>query len=234
MAEDGYTKSLLHFDGADESVTFTDESGKTWTPVGSANIETTAPKFGTASGEFLGDGGVYCPDHEDFVFGDGDFSIDFWIKITGTASNMMPLTKALNGNNYAPFCVFKANGSLALGFHASSGGASWDLCNDVTIGTLASGVWSHVAICRSGVNVYCFLDGALGSTTNIGAATLLANGQAARIGSDGTYYHSTSFIDELRICKGIARWTSGFTPPETAYEWDNTIEITLPLLALEI
>ena len=234
MLEDEYTVSLLHFDGADESTTFTDESGKTWTHAGSANIETTAPKLGTASVEFLGDGGVHTVEHEDFVFGNGDFSIDFWIKITGTSDNMMPLTKALNGNNYAPFAVYKSNGSLALGFHASSDNLSWDLCNGVTIGTLVSGVWSHVAICRSGTNVYCFLDGAIGSTTAIGTATLLANGQPTRIGSDGTFYHATCFIDEFRISKGVARWVSDFTPPIIAYEWDNTSEITLPLLLLEI
>ena len=138
----------------------------------------------------------------------------------------------MNGFNYSPFGIFKADGTFDLKFYSSSNGTSWNLCNGVTIGTPTTGVWAHVAICRSGVNVYCFLSGVLGRTSNIGTATVLANAEAVHIGSDGTYYHSTSNIDEVRFSKGIARWTEGFTPPDAPYTWEHGI--ILPLLQLEI
>lgn len=232
MAEDEYTKSLLHFDGADASVTFTDESSKAWNVDGSAQLTTGEKKFGTAGGVFAGDGGIYTPTHADFVFADGDFSIDFWVRITTSSGDMCLCAKFLNGYNYAPFAIFKLNGEFILKFYSSSNGSSWNLCNGVTIGTLTTGVWAHVAICRSGTNVYCFLNGVLGSTTDVGAATVLANAEAVRIGSDGTYYHSTSNVDEMRFSKGIARWTENFTPSDVPYEWEQGI--TLPLLQLEI
>ena len=47
--DNGFTKSLLHFDGADTSTTFTDESGKVWTPAADAQIDTAQSKFSGAS-----------------------------------------------------------------------------------------------------------------------------------------------------------------------------------------
>jgi hypothetical protein len=37
------------------------------------------------------------------------------------------------------------------------------------------------------------------------------------IGSDGFVGQFNGKMDEIRISKGIARWTSGFTPPTGAY-----------------
>ena len=54
--DDSYTKALLHMDGADGSTTFIDESGKTWTRAGNAQIDTSQYKFGGASGLFDGSG----------------------------------------------------------------------------------------------------------------------------------------------------------------------------------
>ena len=81
--DDSYTKALLHFDGADASTTITDESGKTWTPAGTAQIDTAQYKFGTAS--LLLDGNsdlVYLADSSNWdVTADAtDYTIDFWIK----------------------------------------------------------------------------------------------------------------------------------------------------------
>jgi hypothetical protein len=37
--------------------------------------------------------------------------------------------------------------------------------------------------------------------------------------SDGYYFKG--WLDELRISKGVARWTSNFTPPTSAYTGDS-------------
>ena len=81
--DDLYTKSLLHFDGSDASVTFTDGSGKVWTPTGTAQIDTAAKKFGTGSGIFDGDSdSISTPAHADFNTGTGAWTIDFWVSTT--------------------------------------------------------------------------------------------------------------------------------------------------------
>ena len=81
-----FTKSLLHFDGADASTTFTDESGKTFTARGNAQLDTAQQKFGTASGLFDGTGDyIDTPDHADWFLGTGDFTIDFWVRFSDVA-----------------------------------------------------------------------------------------------------------------------------------------------------
>lgn len=88
-----HTVSLLHFDEADGSTytkdsaanwsmdgatQFYDESGKVWTASGNAQLDTAQYKW-TASGLFDGDGDyISTPDHDDFAFGSGDFTIDLW------------------------------------------------------------------------------------------------------------------------------------------------------------
>jgi len=237
MANDPYTVSLLHFNGADESTTFTDESGKSWSPQTNTKLTTAQKKFGTASGNFIGTGGIATAPHADFTFGNGDFTIDFWVKISTSTGDMILCIRALNGYNYAPFCIFRPTGAFALTFNSSSNGTSWNLCNGVAIGTLTSGAWAHVAICRSGTNIYCFLNGVLGSTTNVGTASLVAaTSRYIWLGSDGTYCHSTSNMDEVRFSKGVARWTSDFSAslPDAEYSISLDSSIALPLLQLAI
>jgi hypothetical protein len=236
MATDPYTSSLLHFNGNDGEDTFTDETSKVWSHVGSAHTGTLDPKFGSASGHFTGDGGLNTLTHADFVFGNGDFTIDFWVKCSTATGNMCFVLKALNGYNYAPWSVFKLAGALALTFYSASGTSSWDICNGVTIGTLTSGVWAHVAIVRNGTNIVCYLNGVVGSTTAVATKTVLNNANAVHVGTDGTYYHSTSQIDELRISKGVARWTADFSAslPDAEYVADTDSSLTLPLLQLAI
>lgn len=80
---DTYTKLLLHCDGTDGSTTFSDNgvTGHTVTANGNAQIDTAQSKFGNASGLFDGTGDyLTIPDHADWNFGTGNFTIDAWIR----------------------------------------------------------------------------------------------------------------------------------------------------------
>ncbi|MFB3885601.1 MAG: chitobiase/beta-hexosaminidase C-terminal domain-containing protein [Thermodesulfobacteriota bacterium] len=81
---DSYTKSLLHMNGADGSTTFTDDApggSHTWTAYGDAQIDTSQSKFSGASGLFDGSGDyLSSPDSDDWYWGTGDFTIDFWVR----------------------------------------------------------------------------------------------------------------------------------------------------------
>jgi hypothetical protein len=69
--------SLLHFDGANASTTFTDQTGKTWSAYGGVQIDTAQSKFGGASGLFNGASDyITTPSTAELTFGAGDDS--FW------------------------------------------------------------------------------------------------------------------------------------------------------------
>lgn len=73
----------LHFDGADGSTTFTDETGlRTWTTIAPAQVDDAQSVFGGESARFLwGNGAIHTPFTDDIKM-DGDWTIDLRIRPT--------------------------------------------------------------------------------------------------------------------------------------------------------
>ena len=86
--EDINTKLLLHLDGTDNSTTDADfidssASSHTVTQEGDAKLENTEKQFGETSAYFDGTGDyLSVPDSDDWEFGSGDFTIDFWVNFS--------------------------------------------------------------------------------------------------------------------------------------------------------
>lgn len=213
--DDSYTKSLLHFDGSDASTTFTDESGKTWTGRGNAQLDTAQFKFGTASLLLDGTGDwIDTPSSSDFDPGSGNFTIDFWWRPNSLATQVL-ITKRATAV-FAPFSIDMV-ATTQLEFFCSLNGSSWGV---QVVGThgMSTGNWYHVAAVRTGDDFKLFVNGTqIGSTVTVSGA-LMTNSAVMSIGAvgDGTA-PTNGWIDEFRFSKGIARWTSNFTPPTSAY-----------------
>jgi hypothetical protein len=86
---------------------------------------------------------------------------------------------------------------------------------------MSTGVWYHLAIVKTGSDIMMFQDGVQIGTTQAagsgytGCTYPLAVGADNGAGGFSTFW--SGYIDELRISKGIARWTSDFTPPTEPY-----------------
>jgi hypothetical protein len=79
----------------------------------------------------------------------------------------------------------------------------------------ATGSWVHFAIARSGTSMKLFINGVQsGSTTTTSQAFTNGATYGLYVGSGqagtGRYL---GYIQDLRITKGYARYTSNFTPP---------------------
>ena len=81
-------------------------------------------------------------------------------------------------------------------------------------GTLVANTWSHVATSRSGSTITNYINGAsVGTSTYSGSGTYYST-STFRVGTDRlTTNFINGSIDDLRITKGIARYTANFTPP---------------------
>jgi hypothetical protein len=84
--------------------------------------------------------------------------------------------------------------------------------------------WHHYAICRSGTTTRLFYDGNIvGSSTSMNQSITISGQSLFRFANDG--YNSSpgvtdNFIgslDEIRITKGVARYTANFTIPSSAF-----------------
>ena len=216
--DDSYTKALLHLDGTDASTTFTDESGKTWTANGNAQIDTAQSKFGGASGLFDGTGDrIYTASHADFDFGSGNFTIDMWCRWNAlpTAGNLQIFCNKRNSTaNYSPFIIGIDNTTLY--FLSSTSGTDWEVLITGSHG-LSINTWYHFAYVRNG-NVFTGYKNGTSFGTQTVSGALMTNSTDISIGAHANNADSMNgWIDEVRFSKGIARWTANFTPPTSAY-----------------
>lgn len=219
--------ALLHMDGADASTTFTDTSGspKTVSVFGNAQVDTAQSKFGGASlmldgaGDYLqipGAGG-------EFSFGTGDFTIEGWFLPTTLNSESALMWGS--GVGWTLF-AYPAN-QLTWGRTAPLGGANLLLSGTV----LTTGVWNHIAVTRASGTVTIWINGVSGGTTS-DTSNYNANGNL-QIGRSHTGEWFNGWIDEVRITKGAARYTAGFTPPTLPFEESQSSAVfNLPMLTL--
>jgi len=226
--DDSYTKALLHFNGSDTSTTFTDESGKTWTGGGTAQLDTDQKKFGTASLLLDGDSDyISTPDHADFDVGSGDFTIDFWVRFNAVpgAGSLAALysQRTTHSSNYAMALLY--SGDFKWYFCYSTNGTTQKNLIGMSTHTPSVNTWYHVACVRNGSNLDIYIDGNKQTTKTISGtiynstATPLIG--AANPGAPDDFFNG--WIDEFRFSKGIARWTSNFTPPSEEYNIEGSI-----------
>jgi hypothetical protein len=218
--DDSYTKALLHMDGSDASTTFTDESGKTWTRSGNAQIDTAQYVFGGASGLFDGTGDcIGTPDNADFDIGAGDFTFDFRIRFAaiGGAGSVHLLLEQNDSASQRGYGLGLLDGTT-LYFFWTTDGTGGTFATVTASWSPSINIWYHIAVTRSGTSLRFFINGTqIGSTGTISATIFNSNQPFEIAGGLLSSNYTNGWIDEFRFSKGIARWTSNFTPPTAPY-----------------
>ena len=226
IAGDPYYNScslLMHFSGSNSSTTFIDNSPNnfTVTPNNGAFISTAQSKFGGSSGFFDGtDDYLSITDNSVFDFGSGDFTIEYWEY--RTVSTLYKPVISRNNNGYPPFMLgWSESGNV--NFFISTNGSSWDVASAVSMGTIITNNWTHYAVTRQGNTFRTFQNGTQISTFT-STATLPAGSGTLQIGRYSSVYYYTGYLDELRISKGVARYTGSFTT--SSNEFYNNLNVT--------
>lgn len=222
---DVFTKLLLHCDGS--GTDFVDSSITARRGIGTngAAMSTAQQKFGTSSALFDGvDDYIALSDSTDWAFGNGDFTIDCWVRPTNV--NTSAIFGQFAGSQNNVFSIgpnaFADGAAGSIGWVARNSGAVIVARYNSTAAVVTTGVWQHVAWERQGSTFRCYVNGTsvpLTTTTAIGTSTLDDIADRALIGlrSDGAMPYA-GHLDELRISKGIARYGGvNFTPPTAAY-----------------
>jgi len=218
---------LLHCDGSDGSTTFTDNSSspKTVTAGGNAQISTAQSKFGGASALFDGSGDYLTLDGSaDFAFGTGDFTIEFWLRQTSN-SNIRSLYDSRPTSTDGHYVrIFAYYGSLIVVDNSVN---IFDSVGAITLNT-----WTHVALCRSGTSLRLFVDGTQVGTTLTNSTSWLNGTNRPCFGMDGTTLTDGPLVgnlDDIRVTKGVARYTSNFTPHTVAHP-DSGPVLLIPII----
>ena len=179
--------------------------------VGNAQIDTGTRKFGTGSLEFDGTGDwLLLPDSPSLQLGDGNLTVEFWVYLaTGDAgSNRGLVSKGTASTGWS----VSLNTTQKVVF-------SYDSSTITSSGAITLDAWNHIAVVRSGTGANqtkIYING-----TNDGTGTVSTNfnqTNAMYVGANRAAGDPMKgFIDELRITKGVARYTANFTPPNRPF-----------------
>jgi hypothetical protein len=178
--------------------------------VGNARVVNGVKKYGTGAMYFDGTGDwLLLPNNPDIQLGTGNFTIEFWIYLN--------TINAARG--------FVAKGGASTGWLVSLVSTNtvrftFTTSTITSTGTLAASTWYHIAVVREGTGsnqTKIYING-----TNDGTGTVSTDfnqTESMYIGANRTGGDALNgYIDDLRITKGVARYTANFTPPISTYK----------------
>lgn len=218
---------LLHMDGIDGSTTIADSSNNalSFTRFGNAQISTAQSKFGGASALFDGSGDYFsASDNAAFDLGSSDFTIEAWVYISGGSVERSICSQWIGGANLGwDFGVWNTN---RLRFYYSTNGSSGSFGINTVITTVPTGQWAHVCACRSGNTIRLFINGTAAYTSASFNVTIFNSAGSFQVGGSNNTNSWNGYIDDLRITKGVARYTSNFTPPTEPFP--DYLDVIIP------
>ena len=184
--------------------------------VADAKLSTAISKFGGSSVSFDGTGDYlsnYNPSYSLSV-GSGDFTYECWLYVNALPGLVTSVYHLKNDTGLAT-TVFvlelTTNGAISI----STGTA---IIASGTAGKITTGSWIHFACVRTSGVFKTFFNGIQDISV---ANTTAYNGTYLYIGAwrYSSYDNSLNgYIDDIRITKGYARYTSNFTPQAVALE----------------
>ena len=178
--------------------------------VGNAQISTSVKKYGTGSLAFDGTGDYLTgKSNPIYAIGTANFTVEAWVYPTAFSAYRAVFDTRTT----------LSNGGMDLGLASSSAGV-WGLYKGSAVTVVQSSTnltlntWQHIAAVRSGSTVTLYLDGvSVGSATDAQDFTE----QGCHVGRTFDNYTWSGYIDDLRVTRGYARYTTTFTPPTAAF-----------------
>ena len=196
----------------------------TVTSFGDVSPSTSVKKFGTASAYFGGDGDFLSVNSEGFAPGTGAMTIEMWVNFASLPDNdsISGICGTLQEPGYA------ANNSWWLGLLNQGGTTYLNLGRHGDGQIYAKTEWSPntntwyyvAAVKQESGDIRLFVDGVSLSVTQSSSSGWAGNNFSQTnfcIGVIATPAYFNGYIDDLRVTKGIARYTSNFTPPTAAF-----------------
>lgn len=221
------TISLLHFEGADGATSTTDQKSPTWTFAGNAQIDTAIKKFGTSALLLDGNDDNISSTHSDFNLNNSDYTIEGWIYVavaSVTAENTIFSNYPGSDQTKARF-IFRVGPNNTLKMTEQDPNGMNDASANSSNNAVPTQTWVHVAFTKQGTSVKGFVNGvqvcSMTSSNRTAFASRLNIGQF-----DNTDVYKWNFngsIDDVRVTKGVARYTANFTPPSAPFPDGPTV-----------
>jgi hypothetical protein len=196
------TNTQLLVNGTNSGI-YDGSTNSTIQTVGNTMVSNSQVKYGNGSMYFDGSTGYLTSlTSPAFTFGTGDFTIECWIYTTTVSPAQQGIIDFRTSNNGKLALILLTS---TLYFQLTTGNIT-TAASTITINT-----WTHIAVVKLGTTVTVYVNGvSKGSATDTGS---YAAADRVTVGNTQDNYYFNGYIDDLRITKGYARYTTAFTPP---------------------
>jgi len=189
----------------------TGSSNKTLSTSGTVSTTTDVSKFYGTSID-LTTGTSYGTTHywsiaasSDFAFGTGDYTVEWWQYWNDPAGYQSVFC---NGYTDSGALLFQSVNNEAKWYVYVAGSS---IITESTAATVK--VWTHYALVRNGTTVTLYRNGAISGSVTNSVSTGLSDHNFL-IGRDESGYAFNGYIQDFRVYKGVAKYTSTFTVPQ--------------------
>lgn len=194
----------------------TTRTPKTITLSGNANFSTAQSQIGAGSLALDGTGDfISMLSSADFAMGTGDFTIEMWIYKTGTGQRRIYDNRTSNVATTTP--MIQTNGFNEITYLVAG-------TVRITGNVLSDNQWYHLAVSRVSSNTRLFVNGVQQGSTYSDSNNYTQHPLTIGASVSAADFAFAGYLDEIRVSKGLGRYSASFTPSTTAFANDaNTV-----------
>jgi len=181
-------------------------NGNAQSSTGTTAVTTQVKKYGAESASYTATAYQTVADAVNLQLGTGDYTIEMWVyrNAAGVLHSLICKGAAATG------WLLQVNSSNQLVFTVTSTA----ILTSTT--TIAATTWTFVTVTRSGTSTRLFIGGNLEATAT--DSTNFNQTNALLVGADRSNANGLNgYLDDIRITKGVARYTATFTPPAVTF-----------------
>lgn len=185
-------------------------TNKTITINGNTAISTVQIKTGKNSIYFDGNGDyLLIDDYPDWDL-DSDFTIDMWVYLNSTQDQRFISPYSASTSEFLSYCLSYSAGNFSC--LVSSNRTAYNIM--LATSAASQNTWYHLALVRSGSNYTFYKNGiSVATASSIYSPALVTTHMNIGRRSVSVYEYAFGNLQDIRITKGKALWTSNFTPP---------------------
>jgi hypothetical protein len=194
------------------------------TPITFADIasSTAQAKFGTASYRSPGSNTAAISVSAGSVstnLGAGAFTLEMWVRPDSVSAGAIQCIVGAASSNSRSFYVCYRDGTAYMYWYPDGTNGTRQQMYFPTNGMSAQ-QWHHLAITRdSSGTMRTFMDGVVGATVTTNTNFVYGGTSRFELGREANYTGSgfSGYIDDVRVTKGVARYTGNFSVPTAAF-----------------
>ena len=209
------TDSLLHIKGSEGHIIDKSQSGNNFTLVGDVTASAAESKYAGSSISLDGNGDhIQLENTPDIDVSTGDFTWEGWFNWNDISNNPKIFISGASATTYWQLYVYSSKLTLRVN--------SSQIVYGVDTANISTNQWYHIALVRSGDTFTVYKDGVAVITDTYAGS--IGHHSDNGIGGQNSYPASSinGYMEDVRLTKGLARYTENFTVPDAALESPQT------------